>query len=523
MTNDTPRRLASSSQFSHPRTKQRRFSRCRDIRTVDKRCTSRPVGFLLQEVVAVKKQKRRPASKGRKTETTHHTHHHRRISLSPPSQTGAFGGKHQPNNPSSVKNLERLCTISLYMMTRFSRRGVIPHLAVLGVLNSVVLTYTWLSSFDFVMAFLHPMKIPTNVGRLQFPSLFATSKESGNRPINKSPTKRNNVKQNVIGIRKKRPSDRGIQSPPLSSLVQPASTITLETQLAYTRNGHAVLRNIIDPVRLKKMREELRQIMIKEEISSWRQKVQVASGSETLASSCQSVRQCQAELRKLGITESLPFLQFFNTFRRLETVRELAFALGEAASILLDVPIVRLYQDSVFWKRIGDGPTPWHVDARMAPFDTSHFITFWIPLQDIPNDGTALLFCSKSHNDFSLPYWNSIEKSQDVNSEWNRLEHRYPKEPVHYMPMKMGDLTIHSGWTLHCTDGTHEGSVDRMALAISFVDANAQIRPDCMDDEGMGDNEDRWSYQEWVPSVPTRKPFKHPLVPIVWPPMTKDL
>lgn len=278
------------------------------------------------------------------------------------------------------------------------------------------------------------------------------------------------------------------------------------------------MRDFVDPGTLKTIRKELQELMVEEEILAWRQKVQVASNSEKLASSCETVRECQAELKKLGITESLPFLQHFNTFRRLKTVKALAFSLGEAASILLDVPKVRLYQDSVFWKRVGDGPTPWHVDARMAPFDTSHFVTFWVPLQDIPRDGTALLFCSKSHNDFSLPYWNSIENAQDEHSEWKRLEHRYPKDPVHYMPMKVGDLTVHSGWTLHCADGAEGGTgVDRMALAISFVDAKAELRPDSMDDKGLGDNEDRWSYQDWVHSVPPRQPFLHEFVPIVWP------
>ena len=302
------------------------------------------------------------------------------------------------------------------------------------------------------------------------------------------------------------------------SSVKPASSISIDIQLSYARNGHAVLRNFVDPIFLKNIRNELEALMAEEEILAWRQKVKVASNSEKLASSCETVQECQAELRSLGITESLPFLQHFNTFRKLSTVKSLAFSLGEAASILLDVPTIRLYQDSVFWKRLGDGPTPWHVDARMAPFDTSQFVTFWLPLQDIPRDGTALLFCSKSHTDFALPYWNSMEKSQDEDSEWNRLEQRYPKDPVHYMPMQVGDLTVHSGWTLHCADGTHGGtSVDRMALAISFVDAKAQLRQDAMDDNGLGDNEDSWSYQEWVHTVHPRKSFRHDMVPIVWP------
>lgn len=331
----------------------------------------------------------------------------------------------------------------------------------------------------------------------------------GLKPASSSVKKQHRNNANVIG------------TPKLDQrkLVKSASDINLSTQLCYARNGHAVLRNFIEPDVLKDIRKQLKHLMADEELLAWRQKVQVASNSRHLAASCQSVAECQKQLEMLGITSRLPFLQYFNTWRKMSTVKDLAYSLAESAALLLDVPSVRLYQDSVFWKRLDDGPTPWHADARMAPFDTSHFITFWIPLQDIPRDGTALLFSSKSHSDYALPYWNPIRDSMDgqVGSEWDRLEHRYSTKPVHYMPMAVSDVTVHSGWTLHCADGTNGKKTDRMALAISYVDAKAELRPDAFDDAGVGDNEDRWSYQDWAPHVKPRKPFQHDLVPIVWP------
>lgn len=323
-------------------------------------------------------------------------------------------------------------------------------------------------------------------------------------------------------IKKQRQNRQVATSPPIDQrqLVKPASEIDLSTQLCYARNGHAVLRNFIEPNLLKDIRKQLKSLMADEELLAWKQKVQVASNSRELAASCQSVTECQQQLAQLGITSRLPFLQYFNTWRKLSAVQDLAYALAESAAVLLDVPSVRLYQDSVFWKRLDDGPTPWHADARMVPFDTSHFITFWIPLQDIPRDGTALLFSSKSHADFALPYWNPIRDYMDgqgSSNEWDRLDKRYSSKPVHYMPMTISDVTVHSGWTLHCADGTNGKPTDRMALAISYVDAKAQIRPDALDDAGLGDNEDRWSYQDWVPHVKPRRPFQHDLVPIVWP------
>ena len=50
--------------------------------------------------------------------------------------------------------------------------------------------------------------------------------------------------------------------------------------------------------------------------------------------------------------------------------------LVHTAACLMNVKKVCLYQDSLFWKRNCDRPTPWHMDARMAPFDTFKMITF---------------------------------------------------------------------------------------------------------------------------------------------------
>ena len=58
---------------------------------------------------------------------------------------------------------------------------------------------------------------------------------------------------------------------------------------------------------------------------------------------------------------------------------------------------------------------------------------------------------------------------------------------------------------------------DRLALAISYVDARAPVRDNVLRDGDHGDDEDQWSYADWVKEVPPGKEFEHPLVPIVWP------
>lgn len=292
--------------------------------------------------------------------------------------------------------------------------------------------------------------------------------------------------------------------------------ISVKTQLDYARNGHTVLKSLVPPELLSRIRTDVLRYTSQKILDAWRQKVEVASDSPKVAQSCRTIEECQQQLEHLGVQwEFLPFLQFFNTWRDVPSVEELCHSLGETASTLLDVSSVRLYQDAVFSKRSRDGPTPWHTDARMAPFDTPHMLTIWIPLQDIPRDGTALIFCSKSHSDFALPFWNDFD-----GPEFDRLEERYKGLSTHHMPLALGDATVHSGWTLHCANG-NDSLEDRHALAISFVDADAQVRETALDftpsSGGYGDNEDQWSYREWVHDVKPRTPFRHTLAPIVWP------
>ena len=251
----------------------------------------------------------------------------------------------------------------------------------------------------------------------------------------------------------------------------------------------------------------------RETLSAWQQKVEVHLGWENahaIATKLGSVEECQDMLDSTA--NELPFLQFFNLWKRNDapTVRRVCLSphVAEAASILLDCKRVRLYQDSLFHKRAGDLDTPWHSDNKMAPFDTSKTITFWIALQPVPADGSALLFVDSSHLDFALPYWNGVD-----GDEHDRLEHRYDNAVSHYMPLQLGDVTVHNGWTLHSTNTALEQTEDRLALAITYVDARAELR----EDQTKGDNEDRWSYQSWVKDVAPRTQFVHPDVPIVWP------
>lgn len=361
--------------------------------------------------------------------------------------------------------------------------------------------------------------------------------------------------------------------------------ISLQTQLDYSRNGHIVLRSFLPSTLIQQLRSEILPYTTTNALYAWRQKVEVQLNDSTdgnirknaisIVNNLHTVNECITYLEdelKIDLGEdNIPFLQYFNTWRScststnvdssnnnnndidtttklLPTVRELCLSpyLAQTASTLLNVPSVRLYQDSIFHKRAGDSWTPWHSDARMSPFDTSNMISFWIPLQYIPhptNGGTGLLFVDRSHADMALPYWNGVD-----GKEYDRLDYRYggtsnindEDDDVesggvrHHMPMNIGDVTVHNGWTLHCADAAEDylAGEDRYALSVTFVDGRAEVREDVLSSSSSSsaaavatkdDKEDVWSFRSWVSDVIPRTQFRHPEVPIVWPLEERDV
>ena len=227
--------------------------------------------------------------------------------------------------------------------------------------------------------------------------------------------------------------------------------------ISFMRDGHLFKKDMFTSSSLLLLRSEVETFLQSNQLEALRHKVQVSLGEEEVESLTQE--ECEEMLASVG-GEYIPFLQLFNLWRGLPAAKRVACSaeLGRIAADLLGVPAVRLYQDSLFAKRAGDGPTQWHTDLNMAPFDSNQLVTCWIPLQPIPapeNGGSSLLFASGSHRysalplfrsyggdnaddasrDFALPYWYDLDSKE--------LEDRY--EVVAAGAFSLGDCSFHHG------------------------------------------------------------------------------
>lgn len=319
----------------------------------------------------------------------------------------------------------------------------------------------------------------------------------------------------VAAVKKKGVSKKGLR------LEEVAWTrgkeVSVTDVLDFERKGHVAVKGLLASEEARALFPVVESVFRSQLLEAYRQKVGVLF-SEDAAERVMSIEKAELMLSDGGY--KLPFLQAFNLHRVDERIARFVKSerLACVAARLLGAKRVRLYQDSLFFKRPGDQPTPFHSDLHTAPIDTNNFVTFWFPLRAIPASATApaLCFASGSHRDFAAAYWFSIRGNTDLD-----LSSRYDEES--HGALALGDATAHHGWTLHMSPGVPENSRGRMAISVSFfadeipgerkhMASRVLPRPQ----QRQLDNEDRRSYEPWLRSVKSGKRLKHEMLPIVY-------
>ncbi len=218
---------------------------------------------------------------------------------------------------------------------------------------------------------------------------------------------------------------------------------------AYRRDGHILLRGVLS----------------ESSAAKWRP---VISGA---------VHALSGETRSLEERDTYgkAFLQVTNLWQKNEAVRPFVLArrFAKIAADLMGVEGVRLYHDQALFKEPGGGHTPWHQDQYYWPLDGVPTVTMWMPLVDVPVEMGALTFASGSHAEGFLGHIPISDESEELFRK--HVESR--GYPVVSAPMRAGDATFHSGWTLHCAPGNRTGLMREVMTVIYFADGGVISTP----------------------------------------------
>jgi ectoine hydroxylase-related dioxygenase (phytanoyl-CoA dioxygenase family) len=216
-----------------------------------------------------------------------------------------------------------------------------------------------------------------------------------------------------------------------------------EEQIAqYQRDGHILLRGLCSP----------------EEMEVWKPLIGTATGRYNKETRALEERD----------TYGKAFLQVSDLAKHDEKVRHFVYArrFAQVAARLARASGIRLYHDQALYKEAGGGATPWHQDQFYWPMDTPKTITMWMPLVDVPVEKGALTFASGSHRNGSVC---PLEISDESNRVIQEIVDR-ENFPIAVEPMKAGDATFHSGWTLHRAPANQTGSLREVMTIIYYAD-----------------------------------------------------
>jgi len=226
----------------------------------------------------------------------------------------------------------------------------------------------------------------------------------------------------------------------------------IEDQIfSYRRDGHVLLRGVAHPDEIGYYRPLLKQV----------------------------VEHCNTETRPLEErdTFSKAHIMVINLWLRDREIKKFVLAkrFGKIAADLMGVEGVRLYHDQALFKEPGGGITPWHQDEHYFPLDTDNTITMWMPLVDVTEKEGPVVFATGSHREKNLGDFGTSDTSQlFFNNFVNKKG--YVRTPA--APMKAGDATFHSGWTLHGALPNQSRTLREVMTIIYFADGANLVKPD---------------------------------------------
>lgn len=201
------------------------------------------------------------------------------------------------------------------------------------------------------------------------------------------------------------------------------------------------------------------------------------------------------------------FLQTTNLWRVDEAVARFVLSprFGRIAAALMGVDGVRLYHDQALFKEPGGGRTPWHQDQFYWPFSSPHTITMWMPLVDIDDRVGSMHFADGSHR---IGHVSGESIGDESDREVSRVIADRDLVVSTHGPMRAGDATFHSGWTLHSA-GPNPTDAMRSVMTVIYV-ADGMVVADPVNPFQEFDR------QVWLADRAPGRAVESELNPVIW-------
>jgi len=205
---------------------------------------------------------------------------------------------------------------------------------------------------------------------------------------------------------------------------------------------------------------------------------------------------------------SRAFLQVINLWLADATVRAFVCArrFARVAAELMGVPRVRLYHDQALLKEPGGGPMPWHQDQFYWPLGTRHTLTLWMPLVDLPPEIGSMSFAAGSQRLGSL---GDYAIGDDSERAFAALVAERGLRVESHGPLRAGDATFHTGWTLHRASANPTATLRPVMTVIYFADG-ARLT-------GLEHPSRRLDRAAYLPGCEPGETAASPLCPRLWP------
>ena len=168
------------------------------------------------------------------------------------------------------------------------------------------------------------------------------------------------------------------------------------------------------------------------------------------------------------------FIQMTNLWQRSEVVKRFSLnrRCAEIADRLMGCSGVRMWHDQALFKEPGGGITSWHCDQFFWPMSSERSVTAWIPLQATPLEMGPVYFADRSHtDDYGRNMGISDEGEERIGAAISDAE--LDCEPK---PFDLGDVSFHSGWTMHRAEENRTGEM-RGVMTIIYMDAEMRLVP----------------------------------------------